>query len=733
LNPRRPFNEDSLHFAENLRDVLTKSSSLLNQARFEEIHDNLSTQLKISTLKAARNEERFTRMAESAPIGICTFRPDGKPLYCNDEYLDLIGVAREYEWRKLWDSEANWLQQVHPDDLQGISDAWKSLLTKENASVTVEYRVKRPWRSVDKASGSELTGETWLCNNAVAELDENGDVVCIHAWLHDTSFRHYTETLLSNRLQEALETKRASENFIDMVSHELRNPLSAILQSADSIITGLDDKEARRKKDTEMLDGILEAAQTIILCAQHQKCIVDDILCLSKLDSNLLAITPDKVSPPQLIGKVLKMYEAELARASVKGQLEVEQSYYNVMSSQEYAMLDPSRLLQVVINLLTNAIKFTQFSERRGLTIYLGASYAKPTGARHNLAFIKPRNARNEKPAPLSAEWGRGKDIYIQIAVQDTGQGLSEEEMSLLFQRFSQASPKTYKQYGGSGLGLFISRELCELQGGQIGVSSPGLGHGTTFAFYVRARRCPQEATSVPDSPVALQHVWNTPVTGSTAMPIPANFENAGSIRPALPTRLSSITKPKIPSQPAISDRPLHVLVVEDNLINQRVMSQQLRKQGCIVHIANHGLEALTFLATSAFSSATPSTPLDVVLMDQEMPVMDGITCVREIRARQKSQEFNGHVPVIAVTANARSEQITVMMQAGMDSVVTKPFRIPELVPQMRKLVERTNSSQRTDGEDTEERPAMTPEPQDSGTATTLPERPKLSTQVSSW
>jgi signal transduction histidine kinase len=450
LNPRRPFNEDSLHFAHNLRDVLTKSSSLLNQARFEEIHDSLSTQLKISTLRAARHEEKFTRMSETAPIGICTFRPDGKPLYCNDEYLSLVGVPREYDWKNLWDTEATWQERVHPDDMDGIKVAWTALLDKSKASVTVEYRVTTPWRSVDKATGSELNGETWLCNNAVAELDENGEVVCIHAWLHDTSFRHYTETLLSTRLQEALETKRASENFIDMVSHELRNPLSAILQSADSIITGLDDKDAQRKEDTEMLDGILEAAQTIILCAQHQKCIVDDILCLSKLDSNLLAITPDKVSPPQLIGKVLKMYEAELARASVKGKLEVEQSYYNVMNSQEYAMLDPSRLLQVVINLLTNAIKFTQFSERRGLTIYLGASYAKPTGARHELAFIEPRNAKNGQSTPLSAEWGRGKDIYIQIAVQDTGRGLSEEEMSLLFQRFSQASPKTYKQYGGT-------------------------------------------------------------------------------------------------------------------------------------------------------------------------------------------------------------------------------------------------------------------------------------------
>ncbi|THY87032.1 hypothetical protein D6C93_07692 [Aureobasidium pullulans] len=735
LNPRRPFNEESLQFAHNLRDVLTKSSTLLGQAKFEEIHDNLATQLKISTLKAARNEDKFTRMAESAPIGICTFRPDGKPLYCNDEYLNLVGVPREYDWKKLWDSSATWRSQVHPEDIEKINIAWRELLEKKKTSAVVEYRVLRPWRSIDKATGSELTGETWLMNNAVTELDDDGNVVYIHAWLHETSVRHYTETLLSNRLQEALETKRASENFIDMVSHELRNPLSAILQSADGILTALDDPEARTRNDNEMLDGILDSAKTIILCASHQKCIVDDILCLSKLDSNLLVITPDKVSPPQLIGRVLKMYDGELQRASINAKLEIEQSYHKIMDSHEYAMLDPSRLLQVVINLLTNAIKFTQFSDKRGLTISLGASYEKPTGARHKLTFIKPRTVRHEHSTALSEEWGEGKDIYLQLAVQDTGRGLSEEEISLLFQRFSQASPKTYKQYGGSGLGLFISRELCELQGGAIGVSSPGVGKGTTFAFYVRARRCPPESGAVAESPVALQHVWNTPVTGSTAMPQAAGLDDANHTHPPAPVRAPSSTTIQSQSKPVVPERPLHVLVVEDNLINQRVMAQQLRKQNCVVHIANHGLEALSFLSTSAFSSSTSPTPLDVVLMDQEMPVMDGITCVREIRTRQAAHEFTGHIPVIAVTANARSEQITVMMQAGMDSVVTKPFRIPDLVPQMRKLVEKTNPSSMTkDGaSDKDERPPMSPEPQDSGTATTNSTRVKVQRTPSSW
>jgi len=127
-------------------------------------------------------------------------------------------------------------------------------------------------------------------------------------------------------------------------------------------------------------------------------------------------------------------------------------------------------------------------------------------------------------------------------------------------------------------------------------------------------------------------------------------------------------------------------------------MAQQLRKAGFTVHVANHGLECLNFISQSCYSSepSTPElevpedfspTPLSIVLLDLEMPTMDGLTCIRHIRKKQLSGEILGHVPVIAVTANARSEQINSAIAAGMDEVVTKPFRIPELVPQMRKLV----------------------------------------------
>jgi CheY-like chemotaxis protein len=220
------------------------------------------------------------------------------------------------------------------------------------------------------------------------------------------------------------------------------------------------------------------------------------------------------------------------------------------------------------------------------------------------------------------------------------------------------------RQYGGSGLGLFISRELTEMQGGSIGVESTK-GVGSTFSFYVKSRRAPPP--SMPS---------NTWLPSRTKAQI---IRNSPTLSPK-----ASINALPYPNY--------HILVVEDNLINQRVLCNQLKKIGCTVQVANHGREALQELTkTSFWKTPTIAEPfhLSVVLMDVEMPVLDGNACAREIRALQQRGEIVGHVPIIAVSANARREQIEQAKQAGMDDAISKPFRIPELISTIESLLDR--------------------------------------------
>lgn len=221
FNPRRPYNDETFRFAQNIHDVLAKPSAAISQQRFEEMHDSLSTQLRASTLEAARNEEKFTKLAEASPIGISTVTPDGQTLYVNDEHLKLVGIKRVYG-QSFLDAGASWRDKIWPEDMKVIQESWKTLVERRASTVNIKYRLKKPWRAVDKATGSEMIGETWLLNKATAELDEVGNVCAIHSWLLDVSHQHYTESLLGRRLEEALETKRQAERYIDMTSHELR-------------------------------------------------------------------------------------------------------------------------------------------------------------------------------------------------------------------------------------------------------------------------------------------------------------------------------------------------------------------------------------------------------------------------------------------------------------------------------------------------------------------------------
>lgn len=704
----------------------------------------------------------------------------------NKAYLDLTGMRRE----DFWANSHQWSSTVIPEDREYVEEQWQRLVQRQSIQ-PFEFRVNREWSSPVSTDEKDRMEYSWILANAFLKYDEGGEPQRILAWLTDISHQKWSQQLQAQRLEDALETKRQSENFIDMTSHEMRNPLSAILQSADGILTALkfDKSESRRPSqlreplflDSEAQEIIIDSAQTVVLCAQHQKRIVDDILTLSKLDSNLLVICPDLVQPVTLIERAIKMYEAELNSANIKLNLSIHQSYDNM--DIDRVLLDPSRLLQVLINLLTNAIKFTKDRDKRAISIFLSASQKKPSAGHNNLVYIPRRLSRPDHT--FSQEWGPGEDIFLQITVEDTGKGLTEDEMKLLFHRFSQASPKTYGEYGGSGLGLFISRELTELQGGEIGVASQA-GHGSTFAFYIKARRPTLEsADNKPSSP--METLRTPPLRRlSSHKRDQSDSTRRGDFMPLTSPSDPSWTYSRVetknvsPAQPVEADPKarypdLKILIVEvckhvcslnhaicsdlvtqcnflqDNLINQKVLAQQLRRAGCTTHIANHGLEALSVLARSTFYtsdhenfrvktpsqvlnnstppdqtsyipdpdatnpiaplSRSPSLPpthpssanndsssnlfdISVCLMDLEMPVMDGLSCVRRIRAMEAEGLLNRHVPVIAVTANARSEQIAIAMEAGMDLVIIKPFRIPELLPQMEALLGRMGRQQ---------------------------------------
>lgn len=233
--------------------------------------------------------------------------------------------------------------------------------------------------------------------------------------------------------------------------------------------------------------------------------------------------------------------------------------------------------------------------------------------------------------------------------------------------RFSQGSPRTHVTYGGSGLGLFISRELVELQGGEIGVSSES-GKGSTFAFYVKARR------SLASPPVH-EGVNPTCLTPRQSSPS-ASTEGALPFSCWQRSPRKSISRRATDSAAGTATRALRVLIVEDNLVNQKVLAKQLQKDGFVVDVANHGGEAIERLKASQFWKGQDFTTkgLDIVLMDVEMPVMDGLTCTRKIREFQSSGQLVTHVPIIAVTANARDGQVALTVEAGVVSGTKPPL-----------------------------------------------------------
>ncbi|KAI1609366.1 sensory transduction histidine kinase [Exophiala viscosa] len=686
-NPRRPYDEDYDLFVQLLgRQLATsiasvvlfeeeikkgeRAAQLAAQDRIE-----LNNQLVARTQQAVEAENKFTRMAELAPVGIFIGDADGKINFVNDAWYSITSFPRDLM------VEDEWIEYVADEDQPKVREAWKTMLDKRCA-VSLEFRFKTPWR--DKPGN---TGLTWVLTSASPERDEDGQTHRIFGSMTDISAQKFAESLQTRRMEEAVELKRQQERYIDTTSHEMRNPLSAILQCADSITTSLGELAETTQlsgPQKDILELTIDSAQTITLCAQHQKRIVDDVLTLSKLDSAMMAVSPTDTQPITVVHRVLKMFDAELKTNDIKLDINIDRSYANLRL--DWVRLDPHRLSQVLINLMTNAIKFTARQETRVVRMHIGASKSKPSQEdKWRLTYIPSRSLK-DKDVTAGGEWGLGEPLFVHFAVQDTGSGLDDLEKKQLFQRFSQASPRTHVTYGGSGLGLFISRELVELQGGEIGVASQS-GKGSIFAFYVKARRSP-DPDGKSDGESASQKKSTRP----------ALLPNLSTPNISSAQTTQSIPPKSNASSKVLLSAPVHVLVVEDNLINQKVLATQLRKIGCVVYVANHGGEAIDKIRQSKFyrERVTNGLDIDVVLMDLEMPVMDGQTCAKKLREMQSSGELVAHIPVIAVTANARAEQIEMTLKSGIDDVVSKPFRIPDLVPKIKDVIEKVSKLEGT-------------------------------------
>ncbi|KAK5691457.1 hypothetical protein LTR97_011450 [Elasticomyces elasticus] len=566
--------------------------------------------------------------------------------YCNPAWFLITGHAPVSNY-----ADIDWRTVMSDEDI--IDSHWDVLVNKKQA-VNFQFRLRREW-----SNGLGDHGPAWVMASAYPELSNDGRVLSVAGTLTDISQLVWAESVQKLRTEEAIEAKRQQDNFIDMTSHEIRNPLGAVIHCADMIVSSLTDMTDllggtmsplpadKRLQFEELRDGALESVNTIITCSSHQRRIVDDILSLSKLDSRLITIVPSPVRFDSILVEAAKMFDADAKKAGVELRVAKDKSLGTL--EIELIMLDTGRLMQVLINLVTNALKFTQKEAVRVVALTMGASRTKLPEQDLDVEFVPPNNLR-ERGSADNTDWGGGEEIYLYFKVSDTGCGFSDEQKVMIFERFAQASPRTHSQYGGTGLGLFITRELIELHGGEIGVSSRP-GGGAAFAFYITARSVlPPKAASG----------TSTPMTSSQQL------------------------------EPKPARRSYSLLIVEDNVVNQKVMRKQLEKLGHTVYVVSHGGEALEFLKTTAYwrdNTADDAVTLEAVLMDIEMPVMNGFTCAREIRGAQARGEMEGHLPVIAVSANARHEQINHALECGMDDTIAKPYRILDLISKIERLV----------------------------------------------
>lgn len=441
-------------------------------------------------------------------------------------------------------------------------------LEELDASATKIFDHKRELLALHK-NGSSLTIEI-----SISILTAARNVGHFAAIVTDISKNKQAAQELTDALETAEAANHAKSQFLAQMSHEIRTPMHGVLGMAGLLLdTNLSDKQRYYAWQIKSSGGLLMS-------------LLNDILDLSKIEGGHIELEELDVDLRELLDSVAAIGESPLQSRGMTFTYEFAPDVKRVLRC------DPTRICQVLVNLINNAMKFT---ETGGVSVN------------------------------ITQKALYGGRLETRFAVTDTGIGIAPEDQAKLFGKFTQADNSTTRKFGGTGLGLAICKQLAELMGGEIGLQSV-VGEGSTFWFSIRC--------------------------------------SAGEPDKVLPM----IPKVHVgPGERTQIDRPLRILVAEDNEVNQVIMSTVLANMGHHSDIVGTGTDAV---------SAVLRNPYDLVLMDVQMPEMDGLTATRRIR------ELPGDVseiPIIALTANAMIGDRDDCMKAGMNEFLSKPIDNDEL------------------------------------------------------
>ncbi|QDG78903.1 hybrid sensor histidine kinase/response regulator [Labrenzia sp. PHM005] len=486
----------------------------------------------------------------------------GKTFYSR-AWSEMLGYRPE----DITDDPNMWQTLMHPDDLPDVLAADRAHLNGQTERFRQEFRMRHKdghW--------------VWILDRGqVVERDGQGNPLRMIGTHADITQRVETHAALEASQRKAEQAAQAKSDFLSNMSHELRTPLTSILGVSDLLL--------------EELRGVLADQYISALTMQKEAgagllAIVNDILDFTKIEAGDLPIEDTPFCLPEQVATVLDLVEKIAENKGVSVHLKITDS------SLDHVTGDPFRTRQVLINLVSNAIKFT------------------PSGG---LVTVSIR----QKPEGI-----------VEFQVADTGIGIAPDVIPNLFKRFTQADTSTTRQYGGSGLGLAISHRLVELMGGHIDVESTP-NEGSVFTFEI---------------PLA------------KAEPVTAPSQD---------------TVPTIHCEEKLDG--IRVLLAEDNEVNQALIKSRLEKSGATVHAVSNGLDAVDAAKTETF---------DVILMDIQMPIMDGMEASQAI----KQDSVQPDCPILALTANVYAQKKATKDGIPIDAWLTKPVDWSLLISSIAKL-----------------------------------------------